>query len=1394
MKRLINAKKILAIVLALMIALSSLSILSVSAADFDKKSVGKNAQVINSGATIDEVSTGGNPKYNINSSSSWGLRWVSKLDYTNAITEAKETFYANQNVNYHTYNKSGSSTKYTCWCIQPYLCIKNDGNYMEIGKGGNATYWNKFNSKTAIKNAIAKLMAYGKPKMEEKSSNNNQYYFAIQLLAWEFIMGRRGTDENYTMKNNYKRLLSFVKCSSTTKTNDLKNAYEYLLKCLKNNESKMPRSLYSSIASAKSNRLSSQLKFNYKNGQSLSTTQTASCTLAELNAESCKTLSYSIVNHEGGAPNLDKNFKVSVSGNKITVSTTANLWSLKNQGITYYVKVKRSFGKISKSTSNVILQNTNANSQTIAKSLVHNPTEPVRYYPLCEANIEEKTSVKARKIVSTRSGVEYDGDLSDWVFKFTRDNGAVHYRRTDESGSTDELKDYPLNTKWKVEEVGRIIKDGEDENNYTGVTTITSANLGESINPIQTYKIGFPKSFVKVTSSPQQIICDKAGCYTVEWENKYLGNLDIRITKSVDDDSPVEGYYFYIYKNVTEFGGSVIGKDKIIGPTDSEGNIDFKADYPKDDTLCVLELGFLKSGESLSKREYSLSEFVVSGVQNKFYIPSKYNTQIGEYAITGMNEALPFSIYKSDLKNEFASYEVSNTTSGYLKIHKTDSVTNKPVVNAVYGLYCAKQSSVDPDADNNSSNTNFDNDTGNDTDDGDDDGQEDNEIYQNDDTLICIMRTDKNGEAISPLVPTGTYYLREIFVDSRYVVDNNEYEINITPGSNTLETAIVKELKDNPSQIEFKKTEKSTISSNGKNVAGALIRFYERKEGHTVNFETDKPFYEYRTKSESENLVAVFEIGKTYIAHEAEVPPGYTQADDVVFTVPASGAKQTVTMIDKPTTIKLRKISTDGTDEIPGCHLMVVKKESNVPIDSWISTNEPHIIEGKLVVGTTYTMIETKPADGYSTAESVDFTVKNTPKVQTVTMTDPPTVIEISKRKITGTKELPGCKLEVRDKDDKIIDSWTSTNESHIIKGKLIVGNTYTLVETKPTDGYTTAESIKFKVKDTGEVQTVTMKDAPTKIEISKTDITGEKEIPGCKLEVKDKDGNVVDSWISSNEPHMIEAKLIINETYTLSESYPADGYTTANDITFTVSDTGEVQTVNMKDDTTKVQISKTDLTGTKELPGCKLEIKDENGKVIDSWNSTNKPHLIEGKLIINKTYTLVETKPCDGYTTAESVKFTVKDTGEIQKVVMKDAPTIVKIKKVAAHDKKLLLGGAKFKIIDTKTKKVVKKFTTKAGKTFKIKGKLIAGRKYKLVETKAPTGYIKAKAVFFKVKDTAKAQVVKAVNKININIKIPQTGGLNSFINYILVAILITLGLGTAFGGYFYIRKKKNN
>ena len=280
--------------------------------------------------------------------------------------------------------------------------------------------------------------------------------------------------------------------------------------------------------------------------------------------------------------------------------------------------------------------------------------------------------------------------------------------------------------------------------------------------------------------------------------------------------------------------------------------------------------------------------------------------------------------------------------------------------------------------------------------------------------------------------------------------------------------------------------------------------------------------------------------------------------------------------------VKVLKKEKDSDRVLEGAVFALCNKEDIVNANGDVILKADTVIEeqatdkeGKLTftadlpIGYTYYVKETSPAPGFATTDQVqEFTFeydgadKETLSYE-FTFEDEPTVVEITKTSLTDGKELEGAKLEVTDEDGKVVDSWTSGKEAHIIK-ELVAGKKYTLTETQPADGYVTAESITFTVEDSSKAQKIEMKDDVTKVQISKTDISG-KELPGAKLTILDKDGKVVESWTSEEKAHYIEMLPI--GKYTLREETAPDGYLVAEDVKFTVKDTGEIQKVVMKDE-----------------------------------------------------------------------------------------------------------------------------------------------------------------------------------------------------------------------------------
>ena len=253
---------------------------------------------------------------------------------------------------------------------------------------------------------------------------------------------------------------------------------------------------------------------------------------------------------------------------------------------------------------------------------------------------------------------------------------------------------------------------------------------------------------------------------------------------------------------------------------------------------------------------------------------------------------------------------------------------------------------------------------------------------------------------------------------------------------------------------------------------------------------------------------------------------------------------------------------------------------------------------------------------------------------------------------------------------DTAIMTFTSDENGYFVFDEIPYGE-YIIHEIEAPTGYILSnKSYPVSISEDGDVIEITAENKPITVKISKRDIYG-NELKGAKMQIIDSEDNVVDEWVSDGTNHVV-TELPAGE-YTLKEIAAPDGYVIANDIRFTVDVYGNVTVENveatvtsengnplivMVDDTTKVQISKLDITTGEELPGATLQIIDEDGNVVEEWVYTDEAHFIEGKLIAGKEYTLRETIAPDGYEIANEIKFTVNEDGSVTEVVMYDELT----------------------------------------------------------------------------------------------------------------------------------------
>lgn len=728
------------------------------------------------------------------------------------------------------------------------------------------------------------------------------------------------------------------------------------------------------------------------------------------------------------------------------------------------------------------------------------------------------------------------------------------------------------------------------------------------------------------------------------------------------------------------------------------------------------------------------------------------------------------------------------------------------------------------------------------------------------DTLLQEITSNEKGKAAFTLdLPLGRYYVKELQVPAGYVSSDEILEFDATYQGQDVKTIKLKSVKKNrPTTVEVTKADITT----GTELDGASMSVLD-KDGNVIDSWT--------SVKDSPHVIKRLQVGKTYILREELAPYGYLRATDVEFTISDTAEVQKVKMEDEVPVARLLvnkkgefldsvslldnakgmiehlfnyvtgnltdvtfnvyaaeairaadgvsadyyaanelvgSITTDGNgiaqmDNLPLGRYYIVEKETS---HGYVLDNEPRYVD--LTYRDQDTPLVTYSADWQNARQRVQVEVLKKEK-------DSDKVLSGAIFGLYAADDIVSSKGKVLLAKDTLIELKTTDEEGKIqFVADLPVDSRYYIKELAAPDGYVTdQEPQEFTFEYQGSGTSVaeyafTFEDEQTTVELSKTDLTDKKELPGASLKVTDEDGNTVDEWVSKEKAHIIKG-LIVGKKYKMTETKPADGYVTAESIEFTVENTKEVQKQQMLDDVTKVEISKKDITDSSEVPGAKLIILDKDGKKVESWTSTDKPHMVE-KLPVGE-YTLREEQAPDGYLIAEDVKFTVKDTGKIQKVKMKDAHPYGKlvIKKTDSTSK-AALPGAEFELREKESGKVVEKLVTDktgtatSGKlpiaTYK-NGKVEKTVEYILVETKAPNGYelsSKKEEIRFEYKD-GKTKVIEIVKEIK-NTKSPsgstptgnspKTGDSTNIWLPILLAVLSACGIG----GVIWYKKKKGN
>ncbi|MFQ9515997.1 MAG: SpaA isopeptide-forming pilin-related protein [Eubacterium sp.] len=560
--------------------------------------------------------------------------------------------------------------------------------------------------------------------------------------------------------------------------------------------------------------------------------------------------------------------------------------------------------------------------------------------------------------------------------------------------------------------------------------------------------------------------------------------------------------------------------------------------------------------------------------------------------------------------------------------------------------------------------------------------------------------TVKEGYAKFSDLPLGKYVLVETFVPDKWEKAPSQI-IEVTLDNTSEETAATTSVFEKHEECKLKIYKKDK-SDESKNLEGAAFKIYDveakqyitqnsssyGQDGSVSSTKEEKLFF-----TDENGFVETdegdLEFDKTYRVEEVIPPAGYlldpTPKEFTTIKEESEGKDKdnlyyfSVTFKDDKTEIPFEKRDIMTSDEIEGGYYVVTKdekyyevsegeKDTNIIVDEWTGTGKPHKVYG-LVAGETYYFNELIAPDGYTLAQSIEFTVSedgksiliNGENSNIVTMYDDYNKVELLKVDAKTGKPLANAKMELHKgkipegksyeewlKEDTPIASWTSTTEAYRID-RLSVG-TYTWVETEAPKGYVLSAPKIIEIDESTEVQEFEFENECTKTQFIKLSaITGEP-LKGCTLQILDENKKLAYSpngeaieWVTDGEPHEVYY-LEEGKTYYLHEKDAPSNFYLAEDVKFVAGQSWKDENIKFSNDEFIYPEDELEtVPGEDErygiLQGDKVQILDENKNVVEEFTFIGK-YYVTTKLVNGNTYYLHNVSAPSGYELFEDVKF----------------------------------------------------------------------------------------------------------------------------------------------------------
>ena len=490
------------------------------------------------------------------------------------------------------------------------------------------------------------------------------------------------------------------------------------------------------------------------------------------------------------------------------------------------------------------------------------------------------------------------------------------------------------------------------------------------------------------------------------------------------------------------------------------------------------------------------------------------------------------------------------------------------------------------------------------------------------------LTTDENGRAILNDVPLGTFTIYESKAPEGYLIANDSW--SYTVGAEQLGDTGIVELESRIPNIpiafdleisKFKDRGDNDESGLEQPAGGVVFEVISNSSQQVVGTLTTNVYGFASTKDQPE---AWFGAGKRPAGVHGAIPydrAGYT-VREVAETVPEGFKQAGEWTITAEQTADCAELQYIVDNHALSTHLQIVKCDAQtggtVPLAGFTfqlldSHHEPvsqtcwypaHNVMNTFTTDTTgtvtlpeslnpgtYYIRETSTKEPYLVGEDLEITIPadmNLTPIAVASFYDDAATgsIEIVKNDAVGGHALAGAVFDIRAVGDIVrpdgsivaldgetVATITTDERGFACANHLSLGcgtATHEVIEVQAPEGYLLDQSahtveLSYADQETSVINAhLDVSNDYTKIDISKVDLTGKQEVDGARLSLHGADGTEIDAWTSSDKPHRIEH--LLPGTYTLREAMSPRTYDLAEDMTFEIKATGEVQTVTMKD------------------------------------------------------------------------------------------------------------------------------------------------------------------------------------------------------------------------------------